>query len=47
MVFAQSKYLFMDQSDLDPRTIDLDLYVNFPIEILYRYEYVEQLERLN
>ena len=47
MVFAQAKYLFMGQSDLDPRIIDLDLYVNLPIEILYQYEYVEQLERLN
>ena len=37
----------MGQSDLDPRTIDLNLYVNLPIEILYQYEYVAQVERLN
>ena len=29
--------------DLDPRTIDL----NPPIEILYQYEYVTQVETLN
>ena len=45
---CSSKYvLFMGQSDLDPRTIDLNLNVNLPIEILYQYKYVEQAERLN
>ena len=39
--------LFMDQSDLHSRTIDLNLYGNLPIEILYQYEYVVQLEKLN
>ena len=37
----------MDQNDLDPRTIDLNLDVNLAIEILYQYEYVAQVERLN
>ena len=37
----------MAQSDIDPRTIDLNLFVNFPIELLYQYEYVAQLENLN
>ena len=37
----------MGQSDLDPRTIDLNLNVNLPIEILYQYEYVALIERLN
>ena len=37
----------MDQSDLDTRTIDLNLYGNIPIEILYQYEYVAQSEKLN
>ena len=37
----------MGQSDLDPRKIDLNLYGNLPIEILYQYEYVAQLEKLN
>ena len=37
----------MGQSDLDPRAIDLNLYGNLPIEILYQYEYVALLERLN
>ena len=36
----------MDQSDLDPRTIDLNLNVNLPNEILYQYKYVAQVERL-
>ena len=36
----------MGQSDLDPRTIDLNLNVNLNIEILYQYEYVAQVERL-
>ena len=39
--------LFMGQSDLDPWTIDPNLYGNLPIEILYQYEYVAQLEKLN
>ena len=37
----------MGQSDLDLRTIDLNLHVNLTIEILYQYEYVAQVERLN
>ena len=37
----------MGQSDIDPRTIDLNLNVNLPIEILYQYEYVAQVERVN
>ena len=39
----------MGESDIDPRKIDLDLYGNHPIEILYQYAfiYVAQLERLN
>ena len=37
----------MGQSDLDPRTIDLNLNVNLPIEMLYQYEYVAQVESLN
>ena len=37
----------MGQSDLDPRTIDLNLNVNLPIEILYQYEYVAHVGRLN
>ena len=39
--------LFMGQSDLDPRKIDLNFYGNLPIEILYQYTYVAQSERLN
>ena len=39
--------MFMGQSDPDPRIIDLNLYMNFPIEILHQYEDVTQLERLN
>ena len=39
--------LFMGQSDLDPRKIDLNIYGNLPIEILYQYAYVAQLERFN
>ena len=40
---------FMSQSDLDPRTIDLNLHVNPSIEVFYQcmYENVAQLERLN
>ena len=37
----------MAKNDLDPRTIDLSLNVNLAIEILYQYEYVAQVERLN
>ena len=37
----------MGQNDLDPLTIDLNLNVNLAIEILYQYEYVAQVERLN
>ena len=37
----------MGQSGIDPRTIDLNLYWNLPIEILYQNEYVALLERLN
>ena len=36
----------MGQSDIDLRKIDLKLYGNLPIEILYQYAYVAQLERL-
>ena len=41
--------LLIGQSDIDPRTIDLNLNVNLPFEILYQYEYVNvaQVERLN
>ena len=39
--------LFVGQSDLDPQKIDLNLYGNLPIELLYQYAYVAQLERLN
>ena len=35
--------MFMGQG----QTIDLNLNANPPIEILYQYDYVEQLERLN
>ena len=35
----------MGQSDVDPRKIDLNLYGNLPIETLYQYAYVAQLER--
>ena len=44
---SNKKVLFMGQSDLDPRKIDLNLYGNLPAEILYKYEYVAHLERLN
>ena len=37
----------MGQNDLDPRTMDLNLNVNLAIEILYQYEYVAHVERLN
>ena len=37
--------LFMGQSDLDPRTIDLYLNVTIPVWILYKYEYVAQVKR--
>ena len=37
----------MGQNDLDPRTTDLNLNDNLAIEILYQYEYVAQVERLN
>ena len=37
----------MGQNDLDPRTIDLNINVYLAIEILYQYEYVAQVERLN
>ena len=45
--FSSKNVLLMSQSDLDPWTIDLKLYVNFPIEMLYQYKYVSKLERLN
>ena len=44
---SSKNVLFMGQNDLDPRTIDLNLNVNLAIEILYQYEYVAQVERLN
>ena len=37
----------MGKNDLDPRTIDLILNVNLAIEIVYQYDYVAQVERLN
>ena len=37
----------MGQNDLDPQTIDLNLNMNLTIEILHRYKYVAQVERLN
>ena len=37
----------MGQTDLETRTIDLNLNVNPPIEILYQYEYVAQVEGLD
>ena len=37
--------MLIGQSDLVPRTIDMDLYVNLLLEIFYQYEYVAQLER--
>ena len=37
----------MGKNDIDPRTIDLNLNVNLAIKILYQYEYVAQVERLN
>ena len=44
---SSKNVLFMGQSDLDPRTIDLDLNVILFIEIVYQYDYVSQVERLN
>ena len=37
----------MGKNDIDPRVIDVNLNVNLAIEILYQYEYVAQVERLN
>ena len=37
----------MGQNDLYPRIIDLNLKVNLAIEILYQFEYVAQVDRLN
>ena len=37
----------MCKNNLDPRTIDLNLNENLAIEILYQYEHVAQVERLN
>ena len=37
----------MGKNDLDPRTIDLNLNLTLAFEILYQYEYVAQVERLN
>ena len=37
----------MGKNDLDPRTIDLNLNVNLAIEIVYQYEYVSHVEKLN
>ena len=46
--YSSSKnVLFIGQSDLDPQTIDLNLDVILPIEILYQYVYVAEIERLN
>ena len=44
---SSKSVLFMGKNDLDPRTIDLHFNVNLPIEILYQYEYVAHVERLN
>ena len=44
---SSKNVLFMGQNDLDPRTNDLNLNVILAIEILYQYEYVAQVERLN
>ena len=44
---SSENVLFKDQSDLDPRTIDLNFDVNLPIEILYQYKNVAQVEILN
>ena len=44
---SSKNVLFMGQNDLDPQTIDLNLNVYLAIEILYQYEYVAQVERLN
>ena len=47
-IYCSSKnILFMGQIDLDPRQIDLNLNVNLAMEILYQYEYVAKVERLN
>ena len=40
-------FFLWEKNDLDPRTIDLNLNVNLAIEIVYQYEYVAQVERLN
>ena len=45
--FSSKNVLFMGKNDIDPRTIDLNLNVNLAIKILYQYEYVAQVERLN
>ena len=37
----------MGKNDLDPRTIDLNVNVNLAFEVLYKYEYVLQVEILN
>ena len=37
----------MGKNDLDPRTIDLNLNVNLAIDILYQYDYVARVVRLN
>ena len=45
--FSSKNVLVMCKNDLDPRTIDLNLNVNLAIEMLYQYEYVARVERLN
>ena len=45
--FSYKHVLFMGQRDPDPRKIDLILYWNLPIEIVYQNAYITQLERLN
>ena len=47
VIALTDKFCLRDKRDLDPRTIDLNLYGNLPIEILYQYEYVAEFERLN
>ena len=37
----------MGKNDLGPGTIDLNLNVNLAFEILYQYEYIALVERLN
>ena len=47
MFIAKEKRFVSESKGLDPRVIDPTLYGNLPIEILFRYQYVAQSERLN